>query len=209
MSACKGGGLIQYLGHLLSAKGIRTDPEEISKVKEWARPTNQKDVLQFLEFSGYNRRYIKGCCTLAAPLYLRRPQDEEEGKGMVSVLISPFRGLMNVKPFSIGYPEYSLPFVLQTDASGGGLGAVLSQIQQRTKRVIAYASRGFSPPETRYPAHKLEFLALKWPVTDKFYDHLYRCRFSVLKEQQHPKIFDDLSQAGCERPAVGFSSVCI
>ncbi|XP_070409438.1 uncharacterized protein [Nothobranchius furzeri] len=43
----------------------------------------------------------------------------------------------------------------------------------------SFASRGLSPAETRYPAHKLEFLALKWAVTDKFYDHLYGRRFSV------------------------------
>uniref|UniRef100_A0A8C6LZU9 Gypsy retrotransposon integrase-like protein 1 n=1 Tax=Nothobranchius furzeri TaxID=105023 RepID=A0A8C6LZU9_NOTFU len=79
----------------------------------------------------------------------------------------------------LGYPDYSLPFVLQTDASGEGLGAVLAQIQGGVERVIAFASRGLSPAETRYPAHKIEFLALKWAVTDKFYDHLYGRRFSV------------------------------
>uniref|UniRef100_A0A3P9J0P0 Gypsy retrotransposon integrase-like protein 1 n=1 Tax=Oryzias latipes TaxID=8090 RepID=A0A3P9J0P0_ORYLA len=79
----------------------------------------------------------------------------------------------------LGYPDYSLPFVLQTDASGEGLGAVLVQVQAGTERVIAFASRGLSPAETRYPAHKLEFLALKWAITDKFHDHLYGRRFSV------------------------------
>ena len=69
--------------------------------------------------------------------------------------------------------------MLQTDASGQGLGAVLAQFQGGTERVIAYASRGFSPAESRYPAHKLEFLALKWAVTDKFYDHLYGRLFSA------------------------------
>ena len=63
--------------------------------------------------------------------------------------------------------------------SGSGLGAVLAQVQDGAERVIAYASQGLSPAETRYPAHKLEFLALKWAVTDKFYDHLYGRKFSV------------------------------
>ncbi len=80
----------------------------------------------------------------------------------------------------LGYPNYSLPFVLQTDASGEGLGAVLAQVQDGVEKVIAYASRGLRPPETRYPAHKLEFLALKWAVTEKFYDHLYGHKFSAL-----------------------------
>lgn len=48
------------------------------------------------------------------------------------------------------------------------------------ERVIAYASRGLSPPETKYPAHKLEFLTLKWAVMHKFHEHLYGRKFSVL-----------------------------
>lgn len=82
----------------------------------------------------------------------------------------------------LGYPDYTLPFVLQTDASGEGLGAILAQVQSGTERVIAYASRSLSPAETRYPAHKLEFLALKWAVTEKFYDYLYGHKFSVLTD---------------------------
>ena len=88
---------------------------------------------------------------------------------------------------ALGYPDYSLPFVLQTDASREGLGAVLIQVQGGTETVIAFASRGLSPAETRYPAHKLDFLALKWAVTDKFYDHLYGRRFSVLTDNNSLK----------------------
>lgn len=82
----------------------------------------------------------------------------------------------------LGYPDYTLPFVLQTDASREGLGAILAQVQSGTERVIAYASRSLSPAETRYLAHKLEFLALKWAVTEKFYDYLYGHKFSVLTD---------------------------
>ncbi len=78
-----------------------------------------------------------------------------------------------MSPPVLGYARYDLPFTLYTDASGKGLGAVLSQEQEETERVIAYASRGLSKAEQNYPAHKLEFLALKWAVTDKFADYLY------------------------------------
>ena len=72
----------------------------------------------------------------------------------------------------LAYPDYSQPFVLQTDASGEGLGAVLAQFQGGTERVIAYASRVLSPAESRQ-VHNLEFLALKWALIDKLYEHLY------------------------------------
>ena len=66
-----------------------------------------------------------------------------------------------------------MPFVLHTDSSSEGLGAVLYQKQNGKLRVIAYASRSVSKSESHYPAHKLEFLALKWAVHEKFHEYLY------------------------------------
>ena len=67
----------------------------------------------------------------------------------------------------MAYPEYEIPFVLHTDASQEGLGAVLYQKQQGRMRVTGYASRTLTPAETKYHLHsgKLEFLALKWAIT--------------------------------------------
>ena len=71
---------VNYLGHLVSANGIRTDPEKISRVKEWPKLTNRKGVLQFLGFAGYYRRYVKGYSSLAAPLYRLTPGDPRKKK---------------------------------------------------------------------------------------------------------------------------------
>ena len=73
----------------------------------------------------------------------------------------------------LAYPDYQLPFTLHTDSSTDGLGAVLYQKQDGKLRVIAYASRSVSKAESNYPAHKLEFLALKWAVCEKFHEYLY------------------------------------
>ena len=73
----------------------------------------------------------------------------------------------------LAYPNYQLPFILHTDSSTDGLGAVLYQKQDGKQRVIAYASRSVSKAESNYPAHKLEFLALKWAVCEKFHEYLY------------------------------------
>ena len=64
-------------------------------------------------------------------------------------------------PLILAYADNSLPFKLHTDASGAGLGAVLYQEQDGKERVISFASRSLKPSENNYPAHKLEFLALK------------------------------------------------
>ena len=75
---------------------------------------------------------------------------------------------------------FSKLFKLHTDACGMGLGAVLYQTREDgTKAVIAYASRSLSKAESQYPAHKLEFLAPKWAVVEKFHKYLYGSTFSV------------------------------
>ena len=78
-------------------------------------------------------------------------------------------------PPVLAYPNYSQPFILHTDASKDGLGAILYQVQDGKMRVIGYASRTLSPEERGYHLHsgKLEFLALKWSVCDHFCDYLY------------------------------------
>lgn len=82
----------------------------------------------------------------------------------------------------LGYADHKLPYVLHMDASTTGLAAALYQEQNGTLRVIAYTSRGLSCSEARYPAHKLEFLALKWAITEKFYDYLYGNSFTVITD---------------------------
>ena len=90
----------------------------------------------------------------------------------------PWQGLCTESPV-LAYADFKAPFILHTDASGDGLGAVLYQVQEGKQRVIAYASRSLSRSERNYPVHKLEFLALKWAITDKFHDYLYGSQFQV------------------------------
>ena len=85
-------------------------------------------------------------------------------------------------PPVLAYADYQLPFKLHTDASNTGLGAVLYQNQGGLDRVIAYASRSLKTAEKNYPAHKLEFLALKWAVTEKFHDYLYGTKFKAVTD---------------------------
>ena len=82
----------------------------------------------------------------------------------------------------MAYADFKTPFVLHMDASRDGMGAVLYQVWDGQKRVIAYASRSLSKSERNYPVHKLEFLALKWAITDKFHEYLYGSEFQVFTD---------------------------
>ena len=76
--------------------------------------------------------------------------------------------------------NYRKSFKLHTDASENGLGAVLYQKQDGGMDcMIAYASQPLSKSERNYDAHKFEFLALKWSVTERFHEYLYGGHFEV------------------------------
>ena len=94
-------------------------------------------------------------------------------------LPSSWTALCTTAPI-LAYADFSKPFKLHTDACGMGLGALPYQtLEDSTKAVIAYASRSLSKAESHYPAHKLEFLALKWAVVEKFHEYLYGSTFNI------------------------------
>ena len=80
----------------------------------------------------------------------------------------------------LAYPDYRQKFKRYTDGSKSGLGAVLTQIKEdNLERPIAYPSRTLSKSEQNYDTHELEFLALKWAVTDRFHEYLYGGTFDI------------------------------
>ena len=79
----------------------------------------------------------------------------------------------------LAYADFTKPFKLHTNASVLGLGAVLYQVHEGVEKVISYASRSLTQSKTKYPVHKLEFLCLKWAITEQFHEYLYGNTFNV------------------------------
>lgn len=195
---------VRYLGHVVSQHGVETDSEKTATLKTWPIPQNLKQLKSFLGFCGYYRRFIKGYSSIVKPLNdltsgyppLRRHSKVREQSGQYYDPKEPFYGRWTpacqeafktiidklTSPPVLAFADPKLPYLLHTDASTTGLGAALYQEQEGRLRVIAYASRGLSRSESRYPAHKLEFLALKWAVTEKLSDYLYGSQFTVVTD---------------------------
>lgn len=196
---------VKYLGHIVSQDGVGTDPGKVEALKKWPRPQDLKQLRSFLGFSGYYRRFIKDYSSIVKPLtdltsgYPPLHKNTKHKTQTYQTYHDP------KKPFGdrwtdscelafntiieklttapvLGFADPKVPYVLHTDASTTGLGAALYQEQDGHMRVIAYASRGLSRSESRYPAHKLEFLALKWAVVEKFCDYLYGNQFTVITD---------------------------
>ena len=184
---------VRYVGNIVSEEGIAPDPDKIDKVKNWPTPSNPDEVRQFLGFVGYYRRFIEGFANIARPLNDLLPDTKKKARKGAKPKPPPADwqwGPEHETAFStlkeklvtypvLGYANSDLPFILHTDASSNSICAVLYQVQDDVKRVIAYASRSLSKSEKNYPVHKLEFLALKWSVCEKFHDYLYGARFTA------------------------------
>ena len=185
---------VSYLGHVVSEAGIQTDPNRIDAIQNWPIPNSVRKVRRFLGFVGYYCRFIKGFESIVRPLndllvgQVTNPKARKKKSPKrvpfkwTSVQQESFEAIIDrlSNPPVLAYADYSLPFKVHTDASVNGLGAVLYQNQDNKERVIAYASRSLKPSERNYPAHKLEFLALKWTVCEKFHDYLYGSQFEVI-----------------------------
>ena len=192
---------VKYLGHVVSALGISTDPDKIAAVMEWPRPHNQKELKSWLGFSGYYRRFIEGYAKIAQPLtdllkgyMVKKPGKRAAinhasanapfGDSWTDKCEVAFRTLQErlVAAPVLKMADPTLPYELHTDASFTGLGAALYQRVDGKLHPVAYASRSLGPTEKNYPVHKLEFLALKWAVVDKFSDFLYGAKFRAVTD---------------------------
>ena len=194
---------VQYLGHRVSAAGIATDPEKVAAVERWPRPETLKQLRSFMGFASYYRRYVSRFTAIASPLnaLITTCCRDIKGKRRSSAsfqlasrwnekceeAFSAIKLELTSAPV-LGFADYRLPFIVETDASELGLGAVLSKIQEGKTRIIAYASRGLHKSEknkSNYSSKKLELLALKWAVCDKFRDYLLGGEF-ILYTDNNP-----------------------
>ena len=188
---------VSYLGRIVSAEGHRIDPsgtEAVTDLKNVSPKTVQ--MRKIVGLLGYYRRHIEDFSRIAKPIYNLLKDHEVKGeKDLVNRRIKKAKILTQLPPSHpveweevhqqalnklidciTQIPYYDQPFILHTDASEDGLGAVLYQKQGGELRVIGYGSRTLTlAGKKNYHLHsgKLEFLALKWAITEKCRDYLY------------------------------------
>ena len=138
---------IKYLGYAVSKEGVSTDPDKIKSVTQWLQPTTVTEVKSFLGFVSYYRRFIPNFSKVAKPL--NKLLQNLEGKPSQKFRVhwgakqqEAFETLQRLCADSpiLAYADCKGSFILQTDASGDGLGAVLYQVLEGKQIVIVYAS---------------------------------------------------------------------
>ena len=199
---------VNFLGHVLTSEGLFTDPDKISAVQNFPKPQTVKQVRSFLGLCNYYRKFVKGFATIAKPLssLLAKTANKNQKLGdrwdaSCDQAFDTLKAALTSAPV-LAYADFSKSFVVDVDASLHGLGAVLSQEINGQERVIAYASRGLSPSEKNmknYSSRKLELLALKWSVTEKFRSYLLGSRF-VVRTDNNPVVHLATSKlSACEQ----------
>ena len=145
---------MNFLGHVVSESGIRTDPEKTNVVKNWKRPENVSELRSFLGLVSYYRRFIKDFANIAKCLHaLTSKNSKWQWTQECEDAFELLKGKLTTAPI-LGYPDVNGgEFVLDTDASNYAIGAVLSQIQDGDERVIAYASRTLNASEKKLLCH--------------------------------------------------------
>lgn len=172
--------LVRFLGHVVSDQGVATDPEKIRVVAEWPRPTDVAGVRSFLGLAGYYRRFVKDFASVARPLnrLLEKSQQFCWGSGE-EVAFEHLKHALTTAPV-LSFPNLQQPFIVDTDASDYGLGAVLSQVDPESglERVVCFASRTLNRAERRYATTRKEMLAVVWALK-VFRAYLLGSRFLV------------------------------
>ena len=151
---------VHYLGHVVGAKGLATDPDKRAAIGEWEVPKDLKALQAFLGAAVYYRQYIPDIATIAK-LLTRLTSGDRPWVWIVEEQTA-FQRLKDglVSAPVLGYPDPTLPYILNTDASAVGVGAVLSQVQDGKERVIAYYSKILAPSERDYCVTSRELLAM-------------------------------------------------
>ena len=170
---------INYLAHHVSQKGVLTSKKNLESIAQCPPLDTYTKVKSFVGLVGHYRCFIKGFAKIAAPLYDLISGDNKDKKSE-HVDLSPeaLEAFDHLKAACLQAPilaflDFNRPFLLETDASGKGLGAVLSQKQADGRyHPIAYASHVMNETEQRYHSNKQEFLALKWVVMERFHEYL-------------------------------------
>ena len=175
---------MNFLGHIVTADGIRVDPAKVEAVQNWKSPTSPNEIRSFLGLAGYYRRFIEGFSKIARPMtqqlkksikFVWTPECEES--------FQLLKKKLTTAPV-LAVPEPGTSYVVYTDASKNGLGCVLMQ----NGKVIAYASRQLRPHELNYPTHDLELAAVVHALKI-WRHHLYGVRCEIFTDHKSLKYF--------------------
>lgn len=168
---------VEYLGHVINQEGVATDPTKVAAIKDWPVPKNVTDLRSFLGLSGYYRRFIKGYGIICRPLFDCLKTDSFSWKNDQQQAFVTLKEKLTNAPV-LALPDFTKHFILEADASGYGLGAVLMQ----EGKPLSYFSKTTGPKAAAMSTYDKEALAIMEAV--KKWKHYFLATSLVIRTDQ-------------------------
>ena len=184
---------VRFLGFIISSSALAPDPEKVAAIMEYPIPRNLTELRRFLGMTSYYRRFISGFSDIASPLNQLTQKDipfvwntncELAFEVLKEQLVSPV----------LGFPNLDGDYILYTDASDVGVGAVLAQEnEQGDIYVISYASKAFSGSEKHWTTTEKEAYAIVWAL-QYFHPYVYGRKVTIYTDHKALKWLRDIKQ---------------
>jgi len=188
---------LDFLGHKIGEGKISPQEAKVKALRSFQRPTTKKGVRSFLGATGYYRKFIKDYSKIATPLFVmtsKKAPDKPIWTTEQDQAFQTLRRALTEESFLVS-PDFSKPFVLATDASTTGLGAVLSQVDEAgDERPIAYFSRRLKKYQLNYTVTELELLAVVAAV-EHFSAYLTGTKFHIQTDHRALQYLESLKAA--------------
>lgn len=189
---------VEYLGHRITADGVKTNPRTIKTILDYPQPKDLKTIRGFLGLTGYYRRFIPNYAHIAKPLTMLTKKDTPfVWKTQHTEAFETLRTALCTDPVLI-YPDFTKNFLLTTDSSGYAVGAVLSQKIDGQDRAIGYASRQLNSAERNYSTTERELVAVLFGI--RFFNcYIYGRFFTVHTDHKSLQWLLSLPKPNCKQ----------
>lgn len=172
---------LKFLGYVVNASGLHCDPDKVAAILNIPSPTNVKEVRRFIGVTSWYRRFVANCSGLLAPISrLLRKGSRFKWTEECETAFKTIKERLASAPV-MSCPDFERPFVIQTDASDFGLGAVLSQNFPEGERVVSFISRSLTSSERKFSTTEKECLAVLWAI-EKFRPYIEATHFTIVTD---------------------------